>query len=261
MKIACYNLRAGGRAGNRVHWNRVIESYDPEIFLVQETRHPSEYLSTEFWEEHASRIVWQAAPDRKWGSAIFVRSGRLKPIQLPEFGGHIVAAEIVQNSWSQRTLRPIRVFSIHVPAPYKRPMHAILDYLGSLDKKCDLVVGGDFNLATGIRHQSEPLPTDPPFLLQRMRRELNLMSCWQTVHPNRNLAQTLRWTGRPKMPYHCDGIFVPATWYRFLDDCEVVTDSAWHSLSDHNPVVATFGETVQVPPRRHRPRRRRWVRS
>ena len=247
MKIAVYNLRAGGKAGNRVHWNRILETYDPEIFLAQETRHPSEYLSSTFYAANESRIHWSAAPGRKWGSAILARSGRLKPIALPEFCGHIVGAEITGSHWSQQTKRPFRVFSIHVPAPYKRPMNAILDFLGTLDGKCDLIVGGDFNLATGIRHDSEPLPTDPPFLLKRMRRELNLLSCWQAVHPNRNLAQTLRWTGKPEMPYHCDGIFVPATWYRFLDACEVVTDPAWHSLSDHNPVVATFDELAPVP--------------
>ncbi len=246
MKIVAYNLRAGGKAGNRVHWNRILETFDPEMFLVQETRHPSEYLSEQFFSANKSRIHWKAAPGRKWGSAIFIRSGRLKPIALPEFDGHVVGAEISRSAWSRSTNKSLRVFSLHVPAPYQRPMNEILDFLGTLDNKSDLILGGDFNLATGIRHDSEPLPSDPPFLLRRTRRELNLMSCWQAVHPNRNLAQTLRWTGKPEMPYHCDGIFVPATWYRFLDDCQVITGGAWHSLSDHNPVVAAFDEASPI---------------
>lgn len=240
MKIAVYNLRAGGRAGNRIHWRRIIDAFDPEIFLVQETRHPSEYLSRAFYRANESRILWRPAPGRKWGSAIFIRSGRLKPLDFPDFSGHVTAAEIDGGRWSRRTGRPMRVISLHIPAPYRRPMNRILDFLGTLDDSCDLVLGGDFNLATGVRHASEPLRTDPPWLLRRARRELNLMSCWQAVHPNRNLAQTLRWTGRPAMPYHCDGIFIPAAWYRCLEECDVVSDATWDSLSDHNPVVASL---------------------
>jgi endonuclease/exonuclease/phosphatase family metal-dependent hydrolase len=44
----------------------------------------------------------------------------------------------------------------------------------------------------------------------------------------------------PATPYRCDGIFVPAAWYRCLEDCQVISDPSWHSLSDHNPVVTTL---------------------
>jgi endonuclease/exonuclease/phosphatase family metal-dependent hydrolase len=111
-----------------------------------------------------------------------------------------------------------------------------------LDNRADWVLGGDFNLAVGVRHAGEAVPSDPPWLLRRLRREFNLMSCWQAVHPNRDLAQTLRWSRNPATPYHCDGLFVPAGWYRHLEDCQVITDPSWDRLSDHNPVVATFDE-------------------
>ena len=41
MKIITYNLRAGGKRGNRVHWQRLLDLFAPEILLVQETLHPS----------------------------------------------------------------------------------------------------------------------------------------------------------------------------------------------------------------------------
>jgi endonuclease/exonuclease/phosphatase family metal-dependent hydrolase len=240
MKIATYNLRAGGRRGERVHWRRMIEVFAPEILLVQETHHPADYLEPDFYAANAKRTYWQAAPGRKWGSAVYVRTGRLQPLTLPHYDGYVVAAEVTGSDWSRRTGRPLRVASLHVPAPYKRPMNEILDSLATLDGTHDWVLGGDFNLAVGVRHASEPIPSDPPWLLQRLRREFNLMSCWQAVHPNRDLAQTLRWSGNPAMPYHCDGVFVPAAWYRHLDDCQVISDPSWDNLSDHNPVVATF---------------------
>jgi endonuclease/exonuclease/phosphatase family metal-dependent hydrolase len=240
MKIATYNLRAGGRRGERVHWRRLIEVFEPEILLVQEARHPSHYLEPDFYAANANRIQWRAAPDRKWGSAIFVRSGRLKPITLPDHNGFVTAAEVTGSDWSTHTGRPLYVVSLHVPAPYKRPMNEILDFIATLENTHDLILGGDFNLAVGVRHASEPLASDPPWLLQRLRREFNLMSCWQAVHPNRDLAQTLRWAGNPSAPYHCDGIFVPATWYRYLEACQVISDPSWDVLSDHNPVVVTL---------------------
>jgi endonuclease/exonuclease/phosphatase family metal-dependent hydrolase len=42
------------------------------------------------------------------------------------------------------------------------------------------------------------------------------------------------------LPYHCDGLFVPAAWTSSLLNCEVLEDEAWCTLSDHNPVAATF---------------------
>jgi exonuclease III len=218
----------------------MLDVYDPDILLVQETRHPAEYLPADFYAANARRIHWLPARDGRWGSAIYVRSGRLRPLALPSYNGFVTAAEISGSDWSRRTRRPLRVFSLHVPAPYKRPMGEILDHLASLDGRHDLILGGDFNLAVGVRHAGEAIPSDPPWLLQRLRREFNLLSCWQAVHPNRDLAQTLRWARNPATPYHCDGIFVPAAWYRYLEDCQVITDPDWDALSDHNPVVVTL---------------------
>ncbi len=244
MVIATYNLRAGGRAGRRTQWRRVLDAFRPDLFLIQETRAPADYLEAEVLAQHDERIVWQPVPGRAWGSAIMATSGAVKALDVPGFEGQIVGAEISGTAWSEQTGRPLRVFSLHVPAPYKRPMHAFLNYLATLDDTHDLILGGDFNLATGVRHASEPLPTDPPWMIERLRREFNLLTCWQTVHPNRDLAQTLRWSGNPAAPYHCDGVFVPATWYRYLDDCQVIAGEDWNALSDHNPVTVTLN-----PPR------------
>src|SRR6266536_1237906 len=147
MKIATYNLRAGGRRGERIHWRRMIEVFAPDILLVQETHHPGDYLAPEFYAANAERIYWLAAPGRKWGCAIYVRSGQLKPITIPNYDGYVVAAEVTASDWSRRTGRPLRVASLHVPAPYKRPMNEILDCLAALDGTHDWILGGDFNLA------------------------------------------------------------------------------------------------------------------
>ena len=243
MNIACYNLRFGGAASNRVHWQRIFDAEDPDIFLVQETCSPDHYFSPEQHARHASKMHWAHVGNVKWGSAVFIRNGRSRTIAIPGYEGYIAGAEVTGFGWPNKSKRPLRVFSVHVPAPYVRPMNEILDTIKALPNAdaCDHVIGGDFNLTTGVRHPSEKRQAHNLFLLERMRKEFNLMNCWQVANPNRNLPQTLRW-GRDKTEaYHCDAIFVPAAWYRHLDSCEVLTSPIWDGLSDHNPVVARLG--------------------
>jgi exonuclease III len=71
MNIATYNLRAGGRRGRREHWTRMIDVFTPDILLVQETHHPSHYLTPELYAANADRIHWCPARVGRWGSAIF----------------------------------------------------------------------------------------------------------------------------------------------------------------------------------------------
>jgi hypothetical protein len=50
-----------------------------------------------------------------------------------------------------------------------------LDFIKTLRSTPDLALGGDFDLAVGIRHASETVPADPPWLLRRVQRDFNLM--------------------------------------------------------------------------------------
>jgi endonuclease/exonuclease/phosphatase family metal-dependent hydrolase len=242
MKIATYNLRYGGKAGQRVHWSQIFEVANPDIFLVQETCHPQQYVTSRFWESHWHQVQWAKVGNNTWGSAVFVRSGSVKKIEVPQFEGNVVGVEVEGVAWSAVRAQKLRVISIHAPAPYKPSMNRILDWLATLTNDADLIIGGDFNLTVGVRHPGEQQQDQDLWLLKRLRKEFGLMSCWQAANPNRNLTQTLRWSRDKVTPYHCDGIFVPAAWYRYLDKCEVLTSPMWEELSDHNPVIATFSE-------------------
>ena len=243
MRIVTYNLRFGGKAGQRIHWNQVFQEVNPDIFLVQETCNPQRYLSDQCWKQYGSQIQWVKIDGRTWGSAVFVRSGKLKLITIPDFTGCLVGVEGHESQWSARTGRSLRIFSLHAPTPYKKSVNQFLDFVATLSNDCDLIIGGDFNLTTGKRHPSERLQDNTLWLLERLRKKFNLMSCWQMANPNEDLPQTLRWSRNKTHPYHCDGIFVPASWYRYLDRCEVLASPTWEQLSDHNPVVATLNFT------------------
>jgi endonuclease/exonuclease/phosphatase family metal-dependent hydrolase len=133
-------------------------------------------------------------------------------------------------------------------------MHGILDHVAVFLGGADVVLGGDFNVAAGYRKIDNGIRflRGERDLLDRLTKDFGLAPCWQAANPNRQLAQTLRWSGNPSTPYHCDGIFVPRTWLPRLKSCRVVRGSRWTKLSDHNPVVAEF----QVPFRQADPETR-----
>lgn len=239
LNIVCYNLRFGGNARNRVHWQRIFGAAAPAIFLAQETCSPDCYLTREQAMQFRSQVHWSSVGNVRWGSAVFVRQGRLKLIAIAGYEGYITGVEVRGFGWPLGPRRLLRIFSVHVPAPYVRPMNEILDAIKALPgaDDCDHIIGGDFNLTTGVRHPSEKRQQHNLFLLERLRKEFNLMNCWQIANPNRDLPQTLRWGRNKTEPYHCDAIFVPAAWYRYLDSCEVLSSPMWDGLSDHNPVV------------------------
>ena len=246
IAIATYNLRFGGKAGNRIHWQKVLTELQPALFFVQETLEPKTYFSDESYPHYAQQIHWAAVHKRPWGSAIYTRQGQVTPLEAlsPALAGWVTGVKITGFGSPVSPGKTLYAYSVHAPSgrsSYIKEVHAILDGIGTqVTAGADVVIGGDFNLTVGMRHPSEALQKSQPQLMARFRRELGLMSCWQMANPNQNLPQTLRWSNDKTKPYHCDGIFAPAHWYRYLNRTDVIASPDWHPLSDHNPVVATL---------------------
>lgn len=242
MRIVAYNFLRAGSAKRCGHWSRVLRQLRPDLLLAQECRPPQNSPGERFRHAAHDAFAWQPAGGRGWGSGLLARSATLVPIPIPGYDGWVVGGEVRNPAWCDR---PLLVFSVHGPVGergYIATMHRILDQLASLRGDADLVLGGDFNVAVGYRQPSDRIRflRGERALLDRLGNEFALTSCWQAAHPHRRLAQTLRWTGNPRAPYHCDGIFVPRAWLPRLLSCRVVRGSRWKQLSDHNPVVAEF---------------------
>lgn len=239
MRLVAYNFRAGGKRGAQNQWSKLLTDFTPDIILAQETRDPRLEIP-EHYQLNRDRFIWYPVNNR-WGSALFIKDGEISPIGLPEFDGWVVGAEVNHPNWQC----PLRVFSVHVPTrkngSYVKQMNFILDKIAKLSGEAELLIGGDFNITASFRHPSEERKTGKAdeAVLARLSNQFGLKSCWQTANSDQPLAQTLRWGSNKTTPYHCDGIFVPAAWYQYLDSCEVVSQG-WETLSDHNPVVATF---------------------
>jgi endonuclease/exonuclease/phosphatase family metal-dependent hydrolase len=192
----------------------------------------------------AHQRVWQPVQARAWGSAIQVARGRLTPIIVRGFEGWVVGA-----LWHGPSGDAVAVFSVHAPhgeGGYCGRMHRILDAIGAAARVAatpQIVVGGDFNICISPRHHGgEPVGARQRAVQVRLHDEFGLINAWDTLHPRSVPVQTLRWTGNPTVPYHCDGLFVPRGWLARLRSCVVLNSARWCARSDHNPVVATFAQ-------------------
>src|SRR5205085_1849108 len=138
-------------------------------------------------------------------------------------------------------------FSIHAPtrkgSSYVKEVGRILDFANEVAGGRPLILAGDFNVVVGMREPGQPIGVSrgEREILRRLGEELGLIPCWQTAHPGEPLARTLRWMHRiDSPPYHCDGLFVHASWASALRSCVVLEDEEWCTLSDHNPVAANL---------------------
>lgn len=249
LRLVAYNFLAGGSAQRNSHWTRVTGLLRADIVFAQECRPPGACEGDTFVPAETDCVHWLPAgrsrvPGRtRWGSGVLVRSSKITPITFERYPGWVTGAEITHSPWLNG--KRLRVFSIHVPPGkrgYLRTLHEILDIIPGFQKGADVILAGDFNVVVGYRSPGEPVRMNQgeEDLLDRLTRELRLISCWQTAHPGKPLAQTLRWSANRRLPYHCDGIFVPSTWRHSLVSCRVVSGAGWRELSDHNPVLAEF---------------------
>src|SRR5205085_414215 len=112
---------------------------------------------------------------------------------------------------------------------YIAEMHRLLDYIVAGWPGQPLILAGDFNTVAGRRLPDEPIKISKrEYTVLDRFDELGLIACWQTAHPGEPLGRTLRWPRRPdSLPYHCDGIFVPAAWAGALAGCDILEDAAW----------------------------------
>src|SRR5436305_6305129 len=155
MNLVTYNIRSGGTG--RSHWSRAIDEFGPDLFLVQETVAPEEHLPPMLHPEASGRYAWERAEGRRWGSAVYAARGDLRPLDLPDFHGHVVGVEVTGAVWPDGSDGPLRAFSVHAPARggYQRAVHGILDMIAGHAGHAALVIGGDFNLTISPRQAAE----------------------------------------------------------------------------------------------------------
>jgi endonuclease/exonuclease/phosphatase family metal-dependent hydrolase len=242
MKILTYNFYYGGKRDDGKQWSKLLDDFNPDFILAQETFDPccDSYAEHFIQKGKGNSIIWRPVP-AKWGSAVVATRHELTEIPINGFEGWVVGARVADFRIGDEAPRPLMVFSIHTPSPgpYEQKVHEILDRIMEISRGSEILIGGDFNITTAFRHPTEEEKNTEGELtiLRRLRTELGLTNALQAAQPNKKLPQTLRWSGNKNIPYHCDGIFVPHSWLRHLKSCDVITEG-WSDKSDHFPILA-----------------------
>jgi len=243
MKIITYNLNY--RQNLAGQWAE-ISKLEADILLLQELRPPESWPALNLEPNYAEQFYWTRM-NNNGGSAVYLKEGQGRRIDVPGCRGWAVGVELDQTHPANFQDKPLQVFSVHIAdKPYLDIAMKVLTAIENLAGTQNLVIGGDFNLTMGVQGADRGglVTSDAERqIIDFMRRRLGLMSAWQAANPNTQLDQTLCWNRDKSIAYHCDGIFVPASWYRYLDWCKVLPGEPgkpWLTLSDHNPVVASF---------------------
>lgn len=235
MKIATWNL---GHRVAALAWQDVLPLEDFDLVLLQEAT-----------EAAAEGLYWQSGSELNWGSAVYCRTGELREVRVPGYEGWVVGGEL-SGALVPDPEKPLYVFSLHAPSSrksqprgsYVSEVRSILSWLrGNLPEDAALIIGGDFNFTSlGERREHEEVQTTAA---ERKAladfTDAGLVSAWAAAHPAADLPQTLRWTGNPKRPFHCDGVLIPRSWANGVE-AEVLTSPKVEAMSDHNPLVVTL---------------------
>jgi hypothetical protein len=117
---------------------------------------------------------------RTWGSVVFSTKHVMTEIAVtePALKGWIAGGRIEEFVVGERSPRPLAVFSIHTPSPgpYDKNVDQIITDIKEITPAdCDLVIGGDFNVTTALRHKNETLQNTPAEkrIIERLRTELD----------------------------------------------------------------------------------------
>jgi endonuclease/exonuclease/phosphatase family metal-dependent hydrolase len=228
MICVTYNLHWGGNGDAKHHLKYLNSIVKYDLLFLQEAFDPKIYGEENY--------VWMNYEGRKWGSGIVYKTGNFSEVEVKQYYGSVVAADI--DDGSER----FRVVSIHNPNTKERyisSLNKIVDELNRI-KTENMIIGGDFNLySLGYRKPGEVIKTKDHEvkIIERMENEIGVVNSWVYLHPNDFMPQTLRWNNAPTMPYHCDGIFISKTLAKRIKESLVLWDSEIEKLSDHNPVV------------------------
>ena len=101
MRIATWNLCHNRGASV---WPSLWNALNLDIIFLQETALP----------ETNNSFHWELVDGNEWGSAVILNSGRIEPIEIPNYRGWVAGGE-VHDSRLQTENRRLFVFSLHSP--------------------------------------------------------------------------------------------------------------------------------------------------
>jgi endonuclease/exonuclease/phosphatase family metal-dependent hydrolase len=252
LRLVSYNIRYGG-LGREHALGETIRGLDPDVVLLQEATHPA-----------AVEAIARAAGMPAWGSQRGHSVGYLSRRPVLEATWHAIRGsrrrflELVLAEPSARLIG-VHLSALHTNWTERRRVRELRALLGALSgRERDAIVAGDFNtLAPGEELDLAQLPRRLRVLAWLTGRTIR----WETVqimldagfldgfrllHPD-DAGHTFP-TWRPHV--RLDFVFVPGSSAERLRRCEVAKADGAAPASDHYPLLAEFGASVEAPPRK-----------
>ncbi len=220
-----------------------ILAYKPDILIVQECEHPEKLLFNENLPK-PNQILWFGENMNK-GFAIF---------SFNNFGVKVL--DIHKEDY--RRIIPIAVtggeydfnlFAIWAYNPndkdgkYITQVWKAVNYYDQLIRENPTILIGDFNSNVIWDYKKHRLGNHS--LVVKALEEQGVFSTYHK-HYNQTAGKEQHATyymyRHKDKPYHIDYCFASTDFINKLDGVEVGTHEQWTSLSDHSPLIVTFGD-------------------
>jgi hypothetical protein len=255
FRVVCWNMDRNGLKVRDQQWRYLLDELDPDIALLQEVKQPPEWVLA----RGGALVTPDPAPARGHASAVYVRRPPLERIDLdPYVPGHLqgyfVAAHVQLPGGSSGV-----ALSVHGPTTGRPPgflapyiEQAFEAFAPALSDFRSCLVGGDFNLSRLMDAQYK-YGTDHPAchgaFFDRFASSRDLVDCRRLLHVNEKRSLYRRGPAHPD--YQLDHLLASRAFVDSvsLDECDIV-DWVVGGLSDHAPLVATFGLSAGAVTRR-----------
>lgn len=219
MIVVAWNMR-----NNRAAWGHLLDGLAPDLALLQETTPPPDA------SQHGQLLHARAYAEHLWGSAVYVKQGAARELELPpEHRGWLMAAEVALPGFAS-----LVAVSVHarILDGYVRPnLDRAFEALERLLDGRSFVVGGDLNLSRnydsvyGTTHHTQFLDGLPA---------RGYFDCMRKFHAE---EQQTFWRKGMKNAYQDDHVFVSEGLAARVVSCDVADRAG---LSDHGPLRLTL---------------------
>jgi endonuclease/exonuclease/phosphatase family metal-dependent hydrolase len=223
MNAVTWNMNARPAA-----WNHLLDGLRPDLALLQECVEPPAATLGE--GALCFGLARKEPGRRRSGSAVFIREGSLRELELPpDHHGWLIAAEVRISDTDAFT-----VISVHGRTDQGRVRDVLgraFDEIQPLLDRRRVIVGGDFNMSRNWPRKSDGHTQFLDSLADR-----GLFECMPKFHA---AEKRTIWRADSTQIYQDDHLFVSRDLAEAVTSCDVADRAG---VSDHSPVVMTLAQ-------------------
>ncbi|NQT74712.1 MAG: endonuclease/exonuclease/phosphatase family protein [Chloroflexi bacterium] len=231
MKIVTWNCKGAYRKKH----SRLIESFDPDIWIIQECEHPDKFNQQKGFIR-PDNVLWYG-DNLNRGVGVFSKHGIGLNIEEMHNSNFRYIIPVKVSGLYELNLFAVWAMNdtVNKQQRYIGQVFSSLEYYRHLFAN-RTVFAGDFNWNTSFKATGR-LTGDLDDVIKYFG-EINIISAYHKIHKEKfgeESKATLHFHGKNQSPFHIDYIFLN----RSLCSNEKMTIgkwAEWHMLSDHMPI-------------------------